>query len=76
MNHHYLRNALPTDRGRYLNWMKDEELRRSSFGLEQDDYENDRAWFEALMKDEETDKLVEALDHAFTAAEKEFGVEE
>ena len=58
MNHHYLRNALPTDRGRYLNWMKDEELRKSSFGLEQDDYENDRAWFEALMKDEETDKLV------------------
>ena len=58
MNHHYLRNALPTDRGRYLNWLKDEELRRSSFGLEQNDYENDRAWFEALLKDEETDKLV------------------
>ncbi len=58
MNHHYLRNALPTDRGRYLNWLKDEELRNSSFGLEQDDYENDRAWFEALLKDEETDKLV------------------
>ena len=58
MNHHYLRNALPTDRGRYLNWLKDEELRKSSFGLEQDDYENDRAWFEALLKDEETDKLV------------------
>ena len=58
MNHHYLRKTLPTDRGRYLNWMKDKELRRSSFGLEKDDPENDRAWFEALLADEETDKLV------------------
>lgn len=58
MNHHYLRKTLSTDRGRYLNWLKDESLRRSSFGLEEDDHENDRAWFEALIEDEETDSFV------------------
>ena len=58
MNHHYLRKTLPTDRGRYLNWLKDEELRHSSFGLEKNDHENDRAWFEALLADEGTDSLV------------------
>ncbi len=57
-DHHYLRKALPTDRGRYLKWLDDEDMRRSAFGLEDDDRADDRAWFEALIRDEETESLV------------------
>ena len=52
MSHRYLRKALPTDRKRYLKWMRDPELRREAFGIETDDYENDRARFEEMLADE------------------------
>ncbi len=52
MKHHYLRKALPTDRGRYLKWMGDPVLRESAFGIKTDDPENDRARFEAMLADE------------------------
>ncbi len=52
MSHRYLRKALPTDRKRYLKWMRDPELRKEAFGIETEDYENDRVRFEEMLADE------------------------